>query len=137
MSKFNILEFNKTMRTHLKGAVEGAAQKEEKARQRLREAQQLEADVMRRLEEKKLREQAAEVEMPAAPAEAPTAAVHEQSTPAPASVPQPEDGRYLRLCPLHRKRRPPRRRCLWKKNRKPNKMGKASLQNRPEKRKKA
>lgn len=53
MSKFNILEFNKTMRTHLKGAVEGAAQKEEKARQRLREAQQLEADVMRRLEEKK------------------------------------------------------------------------------------
>ena len=90
MSKFNILEFNKTMRTHLKGAVEGAAQKEEKARQRLREAQQLEADVMRRLEEKKLREQAAEVEMPAAPAEAPTAAVHEQSTPAPASVPQPE-----------------------------------------------
>ena len=90
MSKFNILEFNKTMRTHLKGAVEGAAQKEEKARQRLREAQQLEADVMRRLEEKKLREQAAEVEMPAAPAEAPTAAVHEQSTPAPVSVPQPE-----------------------------------------------
>ena len=50
LSKFNILEFNKTMRTHLKGAVEGAAQKEEKARQRLREAQQLEADVMRRLE---------------------------------------------------------------------------------------
>ena len=62
MSKFNILEFNKNMKVHLKGAVEKAEQKSTQARQRLKEARQLEAEVLKRLEEKQNRITAAEAE---------------------------------------------------------------------------
>ena len=47
MSKFNILEFNKNMKIHLKGAVEKAEQKSAQAKQRLREARQLETEVLK------------------------------------------------------------------------------------------
>ena len=60
MSKFNILEFNKNMKIHLKGAVEKAEQKSAQAKQRLREARQLETEVLKRLEEKQNRASAKE-----------------------------------------------------------------------------
>lgn len=52
MSKFNILEFNKNMKVHLKGAVEKAGAEEYSGQAASEGSRQLEAEVLKRLEEK-------------------------------------------------------------------------------------
>ena len=66
MSKFNILEFHKNMKSSLKGAVEKAEQRSAEAKQRLRDIKQLEADMLKRLEAKQEKESEAVAEQPAA-----------------------------------------------------------------------
>ena len=65
MSKFNILEFHKNMKSSLKGAVEKAEQRSAEAKQRLRDIKQLEADMLKRLEAKREKESEAVAEQPA------------------------------------------------------------------------